>query len=74
MYCFVDEKNVIHYTATGVLRNVVIDSERISVKNIDLYKCVLEEERKAIQSLRAPSNASTTRASSSSIRNRPKYS
>ena len=48
MYCFVDEKNVIHYTAKGVFRNVVIDSERISVKNIDLYKCVLEEERKGV--------------------------
>ena len=46
MYCLVDEKNVIHNAAKGVPRNVVIDGERMSVKNIDLYKRVLETESK----------------------------
>ena len=46
MYCLVDEKHVIHNAAKGVPRNVVIDGERMSVKNIDLYKRVLEAEKK----------------------------
>ena len=46
MYCLVDEKHVIHNAAKGVFRNVVINGERISVKNIDLYKRVLEAEKK----------------------------
>ena len=46
MYCLVDEKHVIHNVAKGVPRNVVIDGERMSVKNIDLYKRVLEAESK----------------------------
>ena len=46
MYCLVDEKHVIHNTAKGVPRNVVIDGERMSVKNIELYKRVLEAEKK----------------------------
>ena len=46
MYCLVDEKHVIHNAAKGVPRNVVIDGERMSVKNIDLYKRVLESEKK----------------------------
>ena len=46
MYCLVDEKHVIHNAAKGVPRNVVIDGERMSVKNIDLYKRVLEVEKK----------------------------
>ena len=37
---------MIHNAAKGVPRNVVIDGERISVKNIDLYKRVLEAEKK----------------------------
>ena len=41
MCCLVDEKNVIHNAAKGVPRNVVIDGERMSVKNIDLHKRVL---------------------------------
>ena len=45
MYCLVDEKHVIHNAAKGVPRNVVIDGERMSVKNIDLYKRVLEAEK-----------------------------
>ena len=44
IYCLVDEKNVIHNVAKVVPRNVVIDCERMSMKNIDLYKCVLEVE------------------------------
>ena len=43
-YCLVDEKNVVHNVAKGVPRNMVIDGERMSVKNIDLYKHVLEAE------------------------------
>ena len=46
MYCLVDEKNVVHNAAKGVPWNVVIAGERMSVKNIDLYKCVLETESK----------------------------
>ena len=46
MYCQVDEKHVIHNAAKGVLRNVAIDGERMSVKNIELYKRVLEAEKK----------------------------
>ena len=45
-YCLIDENNVIHNAAKGVSRNVVIDGERMSVKNIDLYKRVLEAEKK----------------------------
>ena len=46
MYCLIDEKQVIHNAAKGVPRNVVIDGERMSVKNIKLYKRVLESEKK----------------------------
>ena len=46
MYCLVDEKNVMHNAAKGVPRNVIIDGERMSVKNIDLFKHVLEAESK----------------------------
>ena len=46
MYCLTDEKNIVHNAAKGVPRNVVIDGERMSVKNIDLYKRVLEAESK----------------------------
>ena len=46
MYCLVDKRNVIHNAAKSVQRNVVIDGERMSVKNIDLYKRVLMVERK----------------------------
>ena len=46
MYCQVDEKHVIHNAAKDVLRNVATDGERMSVKNIELYKRVLETEKK----------------------------
>ena len=46
MYCLVDEKHVIHNAAKGIPRNVAIDGERMSVKNINLYKRVLEAEKK----------------------------
>ena len=42
----IDEKHVIHNAAKGVPRNVVIDGERMIVKNIELYKRVLEAEKK----------------------------
>ena len=45
MYCLVDEKHVIHTAVKGVPRNV-IDGERMIIKNIDLYKRVLEAEKK----------------------------
>ena len=44
IYSIVDKKNVIHNVAKGVPRNVIIDGERMSVKNIDLYKRILEAE------------------------------
>ena len=46
MYCLDDRKNVVYTAAKGVPRNMVIDGERMSVKNIDLYKRVLEAESK----------------------------
>ena len=46
MYCLVDEKNVVHNAAKGVPRNVMIDGKITNVKNIDLYKHVLEAENK----------------------------
>ena len=42
IYCLVDEKDVVHNAAKGVPRNVVIDGSRTNVKNIELYKRVLE--------------------------------
>ena len=45
MYCLIDEKHVVQNTAKGVPRNVVIDGKRMSVKNIELYKRVLEAEK-----------------------------
>ena len=45
-YCLVDEKHVKHNAAKGVHRNVEIDDERMNVKNIDLYKRVLEAKSK----------------------------
>ena len=46
MYCLVDEKDVIHIAAKGVPRNVMIDGSRMNVKNIELYKRVLEANSK----------------------------
>ena len=37
IYSLVDEKDVIHKAAKGVPRNVVIDGEKMSVNNVDLY-------------------------------------
>ena len=45
-YCLDDEKHIVHNAAKGVPRNVLIDGERMSVKNIELYKRVLEAEKK----------------------------
>ena len=42
MYCLIDEKDVVHNAAKGVPRNVMTDGKRTSVKNIELYKRVLE--------------------------------
>ena len=39
-------RSMCHNAAKGVPRNVVINGERMSVKNIDLYKRVLEAEKK----------------------------
>ena len=46
MYCLVDEKHVVHNAAKDVPRNVVIDGEKMSVKDIEFYKRVLEAEKK----------------------------
>ena len=46
MYCLVHEKNVVHNAAKGVPHNVVIEGSRMSVKNIKLYKRVLESGSK----------------------------
>ena len=45
MYCLIDEKDVIHNTAKSIPRNVIIDGNRMNVKNIELYKRVLEAEK-----------------------------
>ena len=49
MYCLVDEKHNVHNTAKGVPRSVVIDGERMSVKNIELYKVFLRQRRREMQ-------------------------
>ena len=46
MNCLVDEKNVVHNATKSIPRNLVIDGERMSVKNIDLYKRVVEAKMK----------------------------
>ena len=46
MYCLVDEKDVVHNAAKCVPRNDMIDGNRMNVKNIDLYKRVLEANSK----------------------------
>ena len=46
IYCLVDEKDVVHNAAKNVPHNVMIDGKRTSVKNIKLYKRVLEAENK----------------------------
>ena len=46
IYCLVDEKDVVHNDAKNVPHNVMIDGKRTSVKNIKLYKRVLEAENK----------------------------
>ena len=74
MYCLVDEKHVVHNAAKGVPQNVIIDGERINIKNTDLYKSVLEAEGKRILWSRTLSSASTTRVSISPPRNRPRPS
>ena len=40
--CLVDEKDVIYNAIKGVLRNVVIEGTKTNVKNIELYKYILE--------------------------------
>ena len=49
---------------------MVIDGDRMSVKNIDLYKLAFEAEKKGD----AVSNALTTRPSILSRRSRPRHS
>ena len=46
MHCLVDEKGVVNNAAKDVPRNVVIEGSRMNVKNIELYKCVLEASSK----------------------------
>ena len=41
LYCILDERNVIHNAAKGVPRNISVDGNIISVKNMELYKNVL---------------------------------
>ena len=46
MYCLVDEKDVVYNAAKGVPRNVMIDGKKTNVKNINLYRHVLEATSK----------------------------
>ena len=44
MYRVVKGNHVIHPDVKGVFRNVVIDRERMSLKNIELQRCAPEAE------------------------------
>ena len=46
MYSLIDEKHVVYNAAKGITRKVVINGKKMNVKNIDLYKRVLEAEKK----------------------------
>ena len=74
MYCLVDGKHVVHNAAKGVPRNVVIDGERMSVKNIECISLFLRQRGKGAHSSGIPSNASTTKDSISARRNKPRLS
>ena len=74
IYCLVDEKNVIHNVAKSIPRNIVIDGERMNVKNIDLYKRVLEAESKKDAVIDGSFKRSATRGSLLARRNRPRHS
>ena len=74
MYCLDDRKNVVYTAAKGVPRNMVIDGERMSVKNIDLYKRVLEAESKKDVWSMALSSQSTIRDLLSARWNKPRPS
>ena len=74
MYCLIDEKHVIRNAAKGVPRNVVIDGKRMSVKNIELYKRVLEAEKNGDAVIEAASNVSTAKDSISARRSKQKLS
>ena len=73
MYCLVDEKLVIHNAAKGVPCNVVIDGERMSVKNIDLYKRVLEAEKKEDAVMEGSFKRINNQAFESALRNRLRH-
>ena len=72
MYCVIDEKDVIYNAAKGVPRNVIIDGKRVSVKNIELYKRVLEAENKN-DAVMAHSNASTIKSLKLAQWNKPRH-
>ena len=74
MYCLVDEKQVIHNAAKGVPRNVVKDGENMSVKNIDLYKLVLEAEKKGDAVIEGSFKRINNQAFDIRRRNRPRPS
>ena len=74
MYCLVDGKHVVHNAAKGVPCNVVIDGERMSVKNIECISLFLRQRGKGAHSSGIPSNASTTKDSISARRNKPRLS
>ena len=74
MYCLVDEKHVVHNAAKGVSRNVVIDGKRMSMKNIELYKRVLEAEKKEDAVIEDTFKRINTQASISQRRNKPRHS
>ena len=46
MYCLVNKKGCVTQCSKKVPRNMVIEVERLSVKNIELYKHVLDAESK----------------------------
>ena len=74
MYYLVDEKHVIHNTAKGVPHNVVIDGERMSVKNIELYKRVVEAEKKEDAVMEGSFKRINNQAFELARRNKPRHS
>ena len=74
IYCLVDKKNVIHNVAKGVQRNVVIDGERMSMKNIELYKRVLKAESKKDVVIDGGFKRIINQVSLSARRNKPRLS
>ena len=65
---------MIHNVTKGVQRNVVIDGERMSMKNIELYKRVLKAESKKDVVIDGGFKRINNQVSLSARRNKPRHS